>query len=336
MALRSDRDALLAAWRGLNAGGLGDGWQAISLGKCGVVEIRAAKLFPGHLEAFLVGYPNAPVPADTMLPQAKGFYTSRVKLQGDASTWVAVVRNGGGSLDLFTAMASDVLALLQSPGLTAAVLLHQVIARITAWQRFMERGGNGLLSPEEEVGLFGELVVLRTMLDEAQDKTGVIECWSGPLGALHDFPIGTGAIEVKSTLAPFGFPARIIGLEQLDTSAVDPLFVAGVRLATDPGGATLGDLATEILNLVSADGSAAAALADRLISAGLPNADYVRYTRRFKVGAIQLHRVTATFPRLVRGNTPPQITAVRYTLDLDLLVPDVLSVSEARDILRIG
>lgn len=335
MALQSDRNALIAAWRGMSAVGTGEGWQTISLGTSGSVALKAAKLFPGGLEAFLVGFPSTPVPADASLPQAQGFRTIRTKLQGEGAIWVAVIRNGTGNLELFAAMASDVLSLLQMTlGTTESVLLGQVIARITAWQRFMERGSSGLLSIREELGLFGELVALHQLLVGEPDVTSVVESWTGPLGTLHDFPIGAGALEIKTTLAGSGFLAKITGLDQLDTSIAEPLFVVAVRLATGLGGTTIGDYAAELLEMVGADGSAVSALVDRLLSAGLPRQDFTRYTRRFETASMRIYRVTHTFPRLIRGNLPPQITSAKYTVDLDLLTPDDLSISQARDILR--
>ncbi len=119
MALLSERETLLAAWRGLTAIGSSDGWQSILLGGLGGLEIRAARIFPAGDEAFLVGCPGAAVPGDRSLPQARGFRSMRLGPQGSGSTWFAVARNEGGSLDLFASMASDVLALLH--GSTATV-----------------------------------------------------------------------------------------------------------------------------------------------------------------------------------------------------------------------
>ncbi len=93
-----------------------------------------------------------------------------------------------------------------------------MIARVASWQRFMERGGDGLLSPEEEIGLFGELAVLRVLLDGEADPAGLCACWVGPLGALHDFRFGSGAMEVKTTVLGAHSYARITGLGQLDTA----------------------------------------------------------------------------------------------------------------------
>jgi len=156
----------------------------------------------------------------------------------------------------------------------------------------------------------------------------------GPLGGLHDFSIGTGAIEVKSTLVQSNFPARIGTLDQLDTNVITPLFIAAVRLALAPSGQTLGGLASEIETIVAPHPSATVALSDRLIAGGLRPGDHDRYPRAYKLVALRLYRVDADFPRLVRGNVPIQVTAARYVLDLDLVPAVQLNLREARDLLR--
>ena len=62
-------------------------------------------------------------------------------------------------------------------------------------------------------------------------EINTLDAWQGPLNGLQDFFIGTGAIEVKATIAPQGFPAKISSLDQLDETQRQPLFLAGVRLA---------------------------------------------------------------------------------------------------------
>ncbi|MFM2043988.1 MAG: hypothetical protein RLY86_2564 [Pseudomonadota bacterium] len=334
MAPLNDRGALLAAWKGMTQGGPGDGWQTILLGTAGGAEVRAAKLYPEGAEAFLIGFSGAPVPADASLPQAKGFRTSRVKLQGSPETWVAVTRQPAGSIELFASMTTDVLDVVQAQGGAApAAVLRQAIARIAAWQRFMERG-SGLLTLEEELGLHGELVVLGGLLEGEADKAAIVEAWLGPLGGLHDFRFGPGALEVKSTLSGPGFPASISNLEQLDTSVVSPLFIAAIRHIESPGGMTLGDLSLDLLDRMARDPAAKAALKDRLLAAGLPEADFGRYTRRLTPVGTRVHLVDDGFPRLVRGNMPPAIVNARYVLDLDLIPATALSLPQVRDLLR--
>ena len=78
--------------------------------------------------------------------------------------------------------------------------------------------GTAYLSQEAEVGLFGEMVVLKALLEAGVPVEVVLNAWQGPLDGLHDFLIGSGAIEVKTTLSTNGFPATVNSLEQLDES----------------------------------------------------------------------------------------------------------------------
>ncbi|KQU01809.1 hypothetical protein ASG60_18320 [Methylobacterium sp. Leaf469] len=334
MAPLSERDALLAAWRGLTADGTSGGWQSIPLGAEGGLEIRAARVFPDGDEAFLVGRSGAAVPGEHSLPQARGFRSMRLASGGSGCAWFAVVRNQGGSLDLFASMASDVLSLLYESAGTTGKTLQRVIARVASWQRFMERGGDDLLSPEEEVGLFGELAMLRALLDGEADPAGLCACWTGPLGALHDFRFGSGAMEVKTTVLGTDAHARIAGLWQLDTAVTSPLFLVAVRLVQAEIGATLGDLAEEIRFDIIRDADAGILFGDRLLAAGLQPSDHEHYRRRFVVDSIRVHSVKEGFPRLTPATTPAAVIAARYTIDLDQLTPEATTPAAALELLR--
>ena len=81
-------------------------------------------------------------------PKAKGFLVSQIDLgaEGGGVLWLALSRRAGGSLDMFTMMALDVIATLNA-GTTAEDRLFQLfLARIRAWQDFMKRGTDTLRS----------------------------------------------------------------------------------------------------------------------------------------------------------------------------------------------
>lgn len=80
-----------------------------------------------------------------------------------------------------------------------------------------------------------------------------LESWVGPLNAVRDFEIGTGAIEVKTTISAVGFPAKIGSLEQLDDSARQPLFLAGVRLRQGETGQNLSELVADIRDIAAGE-----------------------------------------------------------------------------------
>ena len=123
-------------------------------------------------------------------------------------------------------------------------LLPLFTGRIRAWQAFMEAGRADVLSPAAEVGLVGELRFLQQILDAGVEPSIAVDGWCGPIDGLHDFLLGTGAVEVKTTTTSGEFPATIASLEQLDDSLVPTALSrrcaprsAGVRphAAGDPG-----------------------------------------------------------------------------------------------------
>jgi hypothetical protein len=215
-------------------------------------------------------------------------------------------------------MAADSLSVLATVS-DSAEALRRFIGRIRAWQEFMQRGSDGILGPEEEVGLLGELVLLERMLTAGLPPLVAIRAWHGPVRGTHDFVLGPGAVEVKSTIATGTFPATISSLEQLDDSSVRPLFLAAVKFRLDDVGRTLAEQVEEVRAALLGEAGAVAAYDTRLLHAGYSSAAADRYLRRFANGSIRLLSVDVDFPRLVRGQVDPVIRKARYELDLDLI-----------------
>lgn len=332
MALQSRREELLAAWRALAGNQEGEGWRTIPVAHGGPCRFLAGRRFPGNEEALLVGFNSVRVPPGYHLPEGHGFLVSQASLAGDGvdRVWIALGRQSAGSLDLFAMMTDDVVTTLQ--GLRDADderLFNMFLARIKAWQDFMRRGGDGVLSPEAEVGLFGELEFLHNLISAGLPAATAVEAWQGPLDGIQDFILGPGAIEIKSTVSPSSFPATIGSLDQLDDSLTRPIFLAGIRLALTNSGRTLPDQVVGLRTLM-ADESAALSLFDtRLLHAGFLEGTADRYTRRFSRMTTRMLHVTDGFPRLTRANVAIEIRRARYEIDLDLISTGDLKVGHA-------
>lgn len=322
MALQSKKEELLAAWRAL-AGNPGmEGWRTIAVAHGGPCRLLAGRHFPGNEEALLVEFASVRVPPVDQLPQGRGFLVTRADLGEDGTDriWIALSRQSVGSLDLFSMMVDDVVSTLE--GLRSAGderLFHIFLARIRAWQDFMHRGGDCVLGPEAEVGLFGELELLRDLVLAGLPATVAVEAWQGPLDGVQDFALGTGAIEVKATVSQGGFPATIGSLDQLDDSLTRPLFLAGVRLALSASGRTLPVQVGELRDLLREELTALVVFDSRLLHAGFLDAAAERYTRCFLRTGGKVLQVSDGFPRLTRANVAIEIRRARYEIDLDLV-----------------
>jgi hypothetical protein len=330
MTMQSEAESLRTAWRALSEIGPGEGWTTIEIWRSSSVRLLAGRHFPGNEEAMLAGFPSVEIPAASRLPCGRGFQVLQVELGGAdlGCSWLGLVRQGFGSPELFAAMAEDVVSVLKSMQHSSeAFALVASLERIKAWQDFMERERAGVMAREAELGLFGELVVLRECLLAKVPPKDVLEAWKGPLDGLQDFAFGAGAIEVKTTTSPVGFPATIASLEQLDRTQVSPLFIAAVRLALGEQGCTLPDLVEQVI-LILGGSQVANTFSSRLLHAGFHVGMAAQFTRHFVEKGITIRKVDQAFPALTRASVPVAVTGARYDLDLDLVPAPGIALTE--------
>jgi hypothetical protein len=332
MAPLSDSDRLRAAWRALAGDGESEGWRTIPIELDAPCRLLAGRHFPGNEEAVLIGFRSIRIPPDSHLPHARGFRVTRIgrEVLGGTHVWLSLWREPTGSIELFAMMAGDVVAMLEACSTSGeGGLFQRFLGRIGAWQDFMERGRDGLLGPEAEVGLYGELVVIKALLGAGIPATPAMNAWQGPLDGLQDFIVGTGAIEVKTTVAVNSFPATIVSLEQLDESLKQPLFLAAVRLSLGNSGKPLPEFIAELRDLLRDEPTALGVFENRLVQAGFLDALADRYTRRFALAGTTILPVDGKFPRLTRCNVDAVIRRARYELDLDLVSVAGIELSRA-------
>ena len=317
-------EALDVAWRALAEAGEDhptEGWRTIPVERTAHCRILAGRRFHSGDEAVIFGFPPAAVAATASLPRARGFRVEIVpdEIPGNARAWIALVREPEGSLTMFARMANDIIALLRGASADEVPLFRLFTGRIRAWQAFMESGRDDVLSPAAEVGLLGELRFLQQILEAGVEASVAVDGWRGPIDGLHDFVLGAGAVEVKTSTTSGEFPATIASLDQLDDSRVRPLFLAGVRLALRASGRTLPEIVADVDGCLAADPLARARFSDLVLLAGVLDDVRDRYVRRFATVRMMLFPVTDTFPRLTRRNVAQAVRQARYNLDLDLV-----------------
>ena len=324
------------AWQALSGKGDGTGWRCIAVSPAGPCPLLAARRFPGNEEALLAGFRTVKAPPKELMPEGVGFEVAREDPHGDGNTWIALTRKDAGSEEMFAEIVQDVVGTMDAvSGADEEVILRTMLSRVRAWQEFMRKTPRGL-SPEAEIGLAGELTFLGMLLDAAIPAASAVEAWLGPVGGVQDFELGTGAIEVKSTLSNNGFPAKIGSLDQLDDSFRSPLYLAGMRFSLAAGGSTLGEIATSLVERLSHGSGAASAFVDSLVAAGLPPTQFNNYMRRFVHVSCRILEVGEGFPRFVPGNVAEAVRRVYYELDLDKVAGHGLDIVEVLERLGIA
>lgn len=324
------------AWRALGEKEAAAGWNTIPVQGEDVARILAGRHFPGNEEAVLLCFEDFRLPRNVRFPSGRGFQVVKVDLgkQRPGQTWVGLVRKSEGSLDLFTTMVSDVADRMVGFHGNPPETYTLVIDRVQAWQAFMEKEATDPLGKASEQGLFGELHVLRECIRSGLPCETALQGWQGPLDGLHDFAFGPGALEVKTTTSPSGFPATISSLDQLDPSQVAPLYLAAVRLAVSESGQTLPAIAEEVRSLMTS-AHARTRFEDLLLQAGYHDGLRERFLRRYMIVETRIKNVDGDFPALTRAGVPAAVTSAKYELDLDRVAAPDLALCRALEYLGV-
>ncbi|MEB3032083.1 PD-(D/E)XK motif protein [[Mycobacterium] nativiensis] len=215
----------------------------------------------------------------------------------------------------FNEVISDVLEVIEHSSRPAT----DATAVIARWRRlFRSRLVRGL-SPEAKRGLFAELTVLSALIDA--DPGFPVERWRGPLREPHDFETPVRCIEVKA-LAEDSDTFVVHGWEQLAEHGGRTLDLALVTVLPDPDGATLAELVTALRARIDSKGT----FASRLLAVGWDQESAADDQDRFSIGAVFVVHVDDAVPRLVPdrlvgGQAPIGVSALRYEVDIAFVVP---------------
>jgi hypothetical protein len=181
------------------------------------------------------------------------------------------------------------------------------------------------LSREDEVGLFGELIVLQYFgsqgsLDEA------VNAWRGPDREEHDFVLTHEDIEVKTTTSEQRVH-RISSISQLSAVGDRPLSLISIQITPKDGdeSLSLGDL---VSCLLEAPGMNQPVFLDKLEHAGYFIADGDLYPTQWALRTpLQEYAVAGSFPRLAAsdlerfGEVAARISDFTYRINVEGLEP---------------
>lgn len=324
MAGQTDRD-FEVAWKAL-ATVEGDGeWSLIAIRQPRHFSTHAARYRQDNLEALVLGFP-ASTPVPLALPRDGGGFTVRLAEidMEQPRPAIALVRTAAGPLDIFSTMVADLLEVIDAgDDLSPPVLAKRLVGRIAAWQSFMAPPTGKPLSVEAQTGLYGELLFFRELLSTGMPASLAVAAWDGPLHGAQDFRLGSGAVEVKSSVASDGFVAKIQSLEQLDDNDRTPVFLLAFRLQEDAESPSLPELVHSVRGALSTQGSTHAF--DVRLSATGYHADHEPiYARRLRPRQRRILKVGPDFPRLFSGNIASRIRRASYEIEIDDIVNAVV------------
>ena len=236
--------------------------------------------------------------------------------------------------DIFDLLIDDLVAAAEQPE-DERTGVRRFLARLSAWQRLLMRLAPGVMSRENQQGLWGELWVLREVVGPAIGFSAGVRAWRGPFGADQDFQLEGAALEVKTSTA-HAFGQMVVASErQLDVMPGISLAVIALALDARPDhGETLADMVRESRS-IAADAGCLHPLEERLLLFGYKDADAdsysdVGYTVRSR---LQLS-IQDDFPRVVSGDLRPGVSEVRYSVAVAACTSFKIGEGELSDLLR--
>lgn len=219
--------------------------------------------------------------------------------------------------DVFTMFIEDIIEKLVpvSHPIQALSLINQ---RVSYWKKLFSKAIGSLLSAEQQRGLYGELVILKLLLQKFNQHQEVLLSWRGSESSNQDFARNGTAVEVKTTQA-INPTVHIANELQLDYTAWENLFIV-LLLVTESTGRenSLTAIIDEIRAMLNYDPELIRELEVKLDRAGI-HPDMTEYynEKSYTVNSRRYFHVKDGFPVITRSNLQSDlIYNVKYQIDI--------------------
>jgi len=263
---------------------------------------------------FLLVLENTANEANFKTIELRGLRVYRGRLvAGDAEEAIIIQLKDIRYAELFDHLLTDLADHLQTKSnLDDAISL--LLARVESWRSMTAAADRGMLTISEQTGLFGELWFMKYI--QQQGLNNIVSAWHGPLGAVHDFQWGFGAVEIKATITENPQTIRISSESQLDTSGIPQLFLWHLTLSEHKSGdLTLPELIESIADNLSPP--ELEIFNQRLTKTGYSDLHRDVYLeRRYILRNTSIFEVRGDFPRMTVAELRRGISNVAYDIQL--------------------
>lgn len=207
--------------------------------------------------------------------------------------------------------------------------IESFIERIEYWKRFLKKSTKRVLSYEEQIGLVGELCMLKNLI-KIHGHNSALNSWKGPLGAAQDFVSSGVLVEVKSSTINYQNEIKISSEYQLDIQGNDKIYLCHCvfevndELTVD---STLPYFVDEIARELPQE--LKVKFYGLLKCVGYFPDDEDRYkSNMFKLLKTRFYFVSADFPKLAASQISKQIFHVTYRISTETLNSFLVDMNE--------
>lgn len=219
--------------------------------------------------------------------------------------------------DIFLILCTDLLNVLCSNENDDRTILISLNKRLDYWRQFLKRSRVERLSIEAEIGLIGELLLVKSFLD-ANSNFDLMTSWKGPLGSTHDFHASDVAIEVKTSILKQKRFIKISSEYQLDIEPFHKLFLVHFEINENANSNIFFNLVTLVAEIKKILTIEKHSFFDGLLACvGYRDADAHFYDKRkYTLVDKNFYSIAGQFPRLTNQYLSPEISDVQYKLNL--------------------
>ncbi len=197
-------------------------------------------------------------------------------------------------------------------------LVKSLQNRFLKWKELFELAKSPGLSPEKQIGLFGELFLLKELIEETGRIEECLNIWVGPDTGIRDFEKNNSAIEVKTTQTHNHQRIRISSERQLDTSLLENLFLFHLSLEKRNGQENSLNKIVSVLFSVIGDNM----LLNNMLNRKLISVGYFKHHESYyenisyMIRGKDFYTVTENFPRIEEKDLMKGVGDVKYSIIL--------------------
>lgn len=219
--------------------------------------------------------------------------------------------------DIFSILVEDLMLSIASVT-DERLLIKELLNRFEKWKSLFELASLPGLSPELQMGLYGELFFLRKLLRSGNRTQEKIESWIGPEKQIRDFQHGRWSVEVKTTKGNNHQKVHINGERQLDPTYLDYLFLYHISLEVrQQTGESLNQIVDSIFELLCSDLVALTRFRNKLLEAGyFENHRNLYENTGYYIRQDNFYEVSGNFPRIQENEVKAGLGDIKYSIIL--------------------
>ena len=198
------------------------------------------------------------------------------------------------------------------------VLIQTLQNRFVQWKElFVMAKGTGL-TLEKQIGLFGELLLLKKLIIQTGLLKEILFIWTGPETGIRDFEKNNCAIEVKTTYTHNHQKIWISSERQLDTTLLKYLFLFHLSIEKrNSDKNTLNTIVEEIYSILEGDKLLSNIFKHKLISVGyFEHHKSIYQNNSFLIREEDFYIIKEDFPRVEEKDLMKGVGDVKYSIIL--------------------